>query len=192
MGKLYLIQRGTFKENISKDIVLCQLGNIVNWDYMGAAEFEFGAMSKAYTRILKDLDKYDFFFTDKKSLTNNKRLVLFCRKDRYDKVMEELELYIKEGYQLKEFSGIREHFSTNVCQFNLDFSQRFNFWWSYNVTFDEKNPELLGDFIMYLDSDDNEKTDMIKKSFDALKDYWNSLSKDEKEKRISRCNNYGW
>jgi hypothetical protein len=49
---IYLVQRGTFKDRID----ISKIGgidDIIEWDYMGSAEFEFGAMSKSLKRIMK-------------------------------------------------------------------------------------------------------------------------------------------
>ena len=49
MAKFYLIQRGTFKTTGEK---LTGTNGVVNLDYMGSAEFEWGAIPKAYRRLL--------------------------------------------------------------------------------------------------------------------------------------------
>ena len=44
----HLIQRGTIKEG-----EYTGLDSLINYDYMGAAEFEFGALPKALTNLLQ-------------------------------------------------------------------------------------------------------------------------------------------
>ena len=65
-NKFWLIQRGKFNNNI--DTATSFLGGrsecLIDPDYMGAAEFEWGAIPKAYRRILGQYDQYSLHVTD--------------------------------------------------------------------------------------------------------------------------------
>lgn len=53
MKKPYLIQRAEIAKPLKKDTK--RLSEAVNFDYMGSAEFEFGALPRSFRRIEKNL-----------------------------------------------------------------------------------------------------------------------------------------
>ena len=73
----YLIQRGS----VNHDILITpetRLDDFVRWDYMGSAEFEFGALGKSLVRILHRFDEYKCLPTELFS-ADGKRICVFTR-----------------------------------------------------------------------------------------------------------------
>ncbi len=71
----WLIQRGTVNQ-----ISATRIDDFVHWDYMGHAEFEFGALGKSLIRILYRFDEYKVLPTDLFS-SDGKRVMVFTRDD---------------------------------------------------------------------------------------------------------------
>lgn len=56
MKKPYLVQRAKFKEN-----GVGSIDDVVRFDYMGSAEFEFGALPKSLKRMTSNADKLSVY-----------------------------------------------------------------------------------------------------------------------------------
>lgn len=72
----WLIQRGHVRKDLSTP-AKC-LDDLIRWDYMGHAEFEFGALGGSLVRILHRFNQYKTFTTDLVS-ADGKRVVVFTR-----------------------------------------------------------------------------------------------------------------
>jgi len=57
--KSWLVQRGEFK--IIKDNDIIGMDSLITWDYMGSAEFEFGALPQSLKRMVKEFNQYQLF-----------------------------------------------------------------------------------------------------------------------------------
>lgn len=119
--KSYLIQRGTFKDNIDISTIT-GIDSIIDFDYMGSSEFEFGAMSKSLKRII---NKYRFdpsksgisviFTMEGKSF----EIVFFGKESDFEYVqtlfqkhydLEKNYSSFDREYSLKEYLGIAPYF----------------------------------------------------------------------------------
>ena len=58
----YLVQRGSFKDNVNFDAIT-GIDSIIDWDYMGSSEFEWGALPKSLKRIVALYRKKEFIHT---------------------------------------------------------------------------------------------------------------------------------
>ena len=180
MSKFWLIQRGIFNTIESNRDFLCgdRWNRLINFDYMGSAEFEWGAIPKAYTRIFGQFDDYSLHITDLKTI-GGVPFCLFCRNDRYETILNELKSYIKEPYRLKEFSNIEAHFTRvpkeNKTAFNRHkYYLKTNFWWCI-----DKNSKT-GDWIAFTGATDRQNafTAAIAKEYN---NYWMSKSEEDRE-----------
>lgn len=124
MAKFWLIQRGTFKENGQ---ALTGPKGVVRLDYMGSAEFEFGAIPKAYRRLMYHFSEYDIFPTEIYTPENGS-LVLFCREKYASDVIHGIQDFIKTPYSLKEFSELEKLPTAKSSDISIDY-RRSNFWW---------------------------------------------------------------
>ena len=66
--KFYLIQRGKFNKDGNG---LTGRDGVVDLDYMGSAEFEFGAIPRSFRRIMHDFDSYVYTSTGIYTKDNN-------------------------------------------------------------------------------------------------------------------------
>ena len=92
---------------------------VVNLDYMGAAEFEFGAIPKALRRMMYHYESYDFFKTGILN-TQADELIVFCNKENAEEIIEAIREFIKNSWPLKEWTELEKIKNQNT---------RFNFWW---------------------------------------------------------------
>jgi hypothetical protein len=147
--KFYLIQRGKFNEDGT-----CLTGRkgVVDLDYMGSAEFEFGAIPKSFRRIMHDFDKYEY--TDTGICTKEKnKLILFSNRESSEEIVDGLVSFIKEPYYLKEYSELDKIPNSSVKDTGFK-ELRSDFWWCIELgkdwmAFLNSNRELFEKGINY-------------------------------------------
>lgn len=66
----YLVQRAKFNDRTDKR----GIDNILQFDYMGSAEFEFGALPKSLENIRKKINDYVYFDV----VVGGKNITVFC------------------------------------------------------------------------------------------------------------------
>lgn len=127
----YLIQRATFDERENKS----GIDSILNFDYMGSAEFEFGALPKSLGRIRNELGVYVYLDIPIK----NKTVTVFCKESQKTEVKNYLIELAENKPHLKEFSGF--NIFINGSEF---FKDRTDFWWDIknDLMFWKKNPKF--------------------------------------------------
>lgn len=126
----YLIQRGTFRKelNLNKK----GIDQVISFDYMGAAEFEWGALPKSLNRINEQLSfqedgkldlsrSYGMFPFDH----NGKSLMLFCKHEDEEEVKSYLIQIAKYERRCKEFTLLDEALGYSHSKSGLN----INFWW---------------------------------------------------------------
>lgn len=120
----YLIQRASFtKRNYKKGI-----DSILMFDYMGSAEFEFGALPKSLKRIRESIDNYIYLTLKIK----DKSIRIFCKSD-YENLIEEYLINLSiNKFRLKEFSGFNSYINQEG-----HFKDDYHFWWDidYDIMF---------------------------------------------------------
>ena len=134
--KTYLIARAKIEERNHKK----GLDSIVNLDYMGASEYEWGAMPESLARIRKNIDNYTYLDVPIKKLT----VTVFCKSENKSDVKKYLtdlangEMRTKNG----------NYFDWYVQSENKnDFSyvrNAVNFWWDIenDLMFWIKSPDF--------------------------------------------------
>lgn len=84
------------------DEAMSLLRNIFSFDYMGAAEFEFGALPNALSKIAKNTDKYQTFAISMKTKEGNEKDVyIICARTDSDEIISLLKLFAKNEYGRK-------------------------------------------------------------------------------------------
>lgn len=181
----WLIQRGSFAKDLNnvKSFLNGRSDALVDPDYMGSAEFEWGAIPRAYRRIFDNFNKYKVIVTPLKTVSDVPFCV-FCDEDHYDEILEAIKEYLKEDYQLKEWSNMRYHFST--CRSEdleyVKYCRQTNFWWCI-----DKGD--IGDWIAFTGATDrqNKFKEIIKADYKQL---WEDIPESEKENMRKKI--YSW
>ena len=124
----YLIQRAKFTESTHQGIA-----SILSFDYMGSAEFEWGALPKSLKRIRENLEQYVYVDIHIK----NKVITVLCKESQqFDMKLYLLKLSKGEP-RLKEFSAFDSYINDKGY-----YKDRFDFWWDIgnHLMFWKKNP----------------------------------------------------
>lgn len=103
--KIDLVQRGTFKENV-KDADVTGIDSVIRFDYMGSAEFEFGALPASLKAFLPVFPLYDVHPTQYKT-KDGTNLFILCHKDMLEAVHTGLVFMTQDrdgGMYMKEHS----------------------------------------------------------------------------------------
>lgn len=168
MAKFWLIQTGrvtTSPRNNPygpKNVI-----DNVQLDYMGAAEFEWGALPKALARMMKHYGEYSTAHTGIYT-PDGDEVILFCKNDDSETVVGLLNSYFEQPYELKGFSPI-------VPKANM-------FWWCIDYNgFHARHPQYgrnNGDWIACTSSD----YELVKNSLDAAYEIWMMMPDEEREK----------
>ena len=134
----YLIQRAKFQDNSNAK----GIDSILSFDYMGSAEFEFGALPQSLKRIRKNISDYVL----SEYLLNDKKINIFCKEK------EKAEIYIiltglsDNKYRLKEYCDLQDwiYFNPNILKsdFWWDIENDYMFW-KYNPEFNDRFEKLI-------------------------------------------------
>lgn len=123
----YLIQRGTFRDIALEDIV--GLDSLISYDYMGSAEFEWGALPKSLNEICNQWEKYAIKSTP---ITDSKKetMWLICLPDQFDDIMKAVKYFSENQYsgqelRTKEFVGLYDYINPKKERS----WNRADFWW---------------------------------------------------------------
>jgi hypothetical protein len=124
---MYLIQRGEIK-NRKKE---APIKENVTWDYMGSAEFEYGALPTSLRRIQRNFDKYKrVMFQDITNLEGASLIVMhsFESADELAEYKDLLVLLSKDKVDLKERSYFSSWFR-NRDKWDKRYREDCNLWW---------------------------------------------------------------
>lgn len=134
----YLIQRAKFADRPIKS----GIDQILSFDYMGSAEFEFGALPESLKRIRsnsKDYIQFDYLIPGYK----DKPLTILCLKNQKEDVINLLPLLAKNKIRLKERCDLDAYLSGEMSSdLWWDIDNDF-FFWRTNSGFSEKFKGLL-------------------------------------------------
>jgi len=115
----YLIQRAKWrhKMNLEKK----GIDQIIEFDYMGSSEFEWGALPKSLKRIREHISDYVWTHTEMYSI--------FSHRDQVTDILDAVtKLKLKEIHT-KEFTAMREGICPNTVLNKLDYDFGFRIWW---------------------------------------------------------------
>jgi hypothetical protein len=125
----WLIQRGSFKKIEEKDII--GLDSLISYDYMGASEFEFGALPASLHRITASWKDFIWFPIEEIKDADGQCLYVLCKKSMKEEVIETIKVFAsQEGNHTKERVGLNDY-----IQCRTDSALRNDFWW--DVSSDE-------------------------------------------------------
>jgi hypothetical protein len=126
MNDPYLIQRGTMKKGMAVG-----MDSFVDYDYMGAAEFECGALGEALRRLLEKLDVLRAFPTGLNAPKGSE--VWFVAPEENADAVRGVLLKLAEGdhkhFFLKEHSEFRDAIHGRIAiRGGIEYPTT-NFWW---------------------------------------------------------------
>ncbi|WP_099467788.1 hypothetical protein [Konateibacter massiliensis] len=173
----YLIQRGSFKELNNDYEGLTGRNGLIDLDYMGSSEFEWGAIPKAYRRIMGNRENYIFYYCHDIKDYRGKILVIFCKKENAEAIEEELKRYIKEHYHLKEFCTLHAHLEGSKKNRMNEYQIGKDFFWCIDIG------EDISDWMAWFGMD---KLTVFKNMID--KDYNEWWMKKAESERIDEYN----
>lgn len=134
--KPYLIQRAKFQDqtNSSKE----GIDSILDFDYMGSAEFEFGALSDSLKRIRDHASEYHQF----EYIINSNKITVFCKKKNYADVCVIINDLADNKFYLKGYCDFGDWIHSKKNHRNSDF------WWDIenDFMFWKLNPEFNNKF----------------------------------------------
>jgi hypothetical protein len=129
MKKTYLLQRGRFldRRDLKKGI-----DSIISLDYMGSAEFEWGAIPKSLGRIRETINEYTYLDVPMR----DKVITVFCKDSQKSEMRKTLEELAENKIRLKEHSN----FHTYINPMDKEDQERFgghdtDFWWDIENDF---------------------------------------------------------
>jgi len=128
--KTYLIQRGRFQNQNHKS----GIDSIIRFDYMGSAEFEFGALPESLKIIRDNIDDYIYQEIE----INKKKITIFYDKKFESEILEFLIKLSEDKFTLKEYSDFNSYINNGPFYNNTDF------WWDIDnhLMFWKENSEL--------------------------------------------------
>jgi hypothetical protein len=136
----YLIQRGSFRG--TKEEAIIGLDSLMDYDYMGSSEFEFGALPASLKRITASWSEYVWFPIEEIKDADGQFLYVLCRKRQEAEVVKVVKLLAQEdgAFRTKERVGLHDYIACSS-----EFSMRINFWW--DITSDKSfyNENDLGE-----------------------------------------------
>lgn len=167
---MFIVQRARFNKDFRKATTYEEL---VDFDYMGAAEYEFGALPFSNARINDNADEYELFIIDELKSSTGVPLNLYCRRDEKDKIVEDLMTFVKRNdpnqvstYHLKariNFAHMYYGFVWSIAP------ETDNFWW-----------DLRGDYIFFYGAADR-KNAFLQVVANAIKEHKEFKENDPEE-----------
>lgn len=132
--KPYLIQRARFKGVPLQDIV--GMDSLFHFDYMGSAEFEFGALPKSLRTIVENHADYEMFTVNEVKNLNGETMQLYCHKDVFERAKENATHLSNEPYGYKEYCDMPHYLGKRE-----GYEVGNDFWWDisnhYMICFGE-------------------------------------------------------
>jgi hypothetical protein len=126
MHKPYLIQRAKIRTPLAESDA--RLSKAVGFDYMGSAEFEFGALPQSIKRIGANFNQWQCRLVNEIK-EKEKTLRVYCALD--DEEFEQYKEYLLQLRYPKQYGDLYTKESVNFeadWKFYSDFS-RVDFWW---------------------------------------------------------------
>lgn len=134
----YLIQRAKFKNNPERK----GIDSILSFDYMGSAEFEFGALPQSLKRIKEQITSYHLF----EYIIDNKKIIVFCKKGNEAEICIIVNRLADNKFQLKEYCDFSDwiYSRKNYRNSNLwwDIKNDYMFW-EFNLEFNDRFEKLI-------------------------------------------------
>lgn len=128
--KPYLIQRCKMKKDV-KDSDVTGWDSAFSNDYMGSAEFEFGALSKALKEILPNLGKYEIYDDKQFKAKDGRGVFIFCTPEQKDQLPAIIsDSYHEDEQEVRQRAGRKER---TMFKYAIDCAEGYgsdmNVWW---------------------------------------------------------------
>lgn len=147
----YLIQRGQFKPIAFGEIT--GFDSLIQFDYMGSAEFEFGAMPKSLRRIAGAAANYSVSPSGMEA-KDGRVLFVFCAPTDADEIKTWLACAAKRAVRTKESTHLPAALGIEPDAYG----RRTDFWW-----------DLDNDWLAWLDG---KNTARVMRALEMLKARW--------------------
>lgn len=133
-----LIQRGSFK-NIEESAIV-GLDSLIDYDYMGSSEFEWGTLPTSLKRMVQSWGEYEWFKTDIKD-ADEQDLYVLCRKRQHEEVLQAIHILATEPdtIRTKESVGLK-----NYLDCRSDYALRITFWWDVTSNDPYRDKGIVG------------------------------------------------
>ena len=131
LKKPYLIQRSNFCDRDFKK----GIDSILKFDYMGSAEFEFGALPDSLGEIRNNVEDYTYMDVP----IENRVVTVFCL-SKFKNSIEQLLIDLSDSkFRTKEYHAFDDYIKEEGY-----FQDRVDLWWDLvnNMMFWRKNPEF--------------------------------------------------
>lgn len=127
----YLIQRAKFENKSHKK----GIDSILSFDYMGSAEFEFGALGESLERVRNKIGEYTYLDVP----VGEKVITVFCNNENKAEIKTYLQALVDKTCRTKEFTAFDSYIKDDGY-----FKDRFDMWWDIknDVMFWKKNAEF--------------------------------------------------
>lgn len=135
----YLVQRCRFEKREK----MSGIDAILSFDYMGSAEFEFGALPKSLRAIREEIDRYVYFDV---TIIDGKVVTVFCRSEMKDKMKDIIDGLASNNFRLKERCDLdvwmndEKSFFISDCWWDIE---NHFFFWKKNDEFEKEFQERI-------------------------------------------------
>ena len=127
----YLVQRGHWKKEINATDIK-GIDDVVSFDYMGAAEFEWGSLPQSLKRMLKHQEVYEFIKLPKRKDAATNQLYIYAPIENAADYKEMVRTLIKKPYTTKMWNGLHEYMHSSIEELE---DRKTNFWWDIENDF---------------------------------------------------------
>ena len=129
----YFVQRASLRKYGADEMK--GIDRLLSFDYMGSAEFEFGALNKSLLSIRDNIAAYDYF-----PLTiGNKQFTVFCKTEDKDEIAEVIKGLWEKKFRLKEWCDLEDVRTDHWWDIGNDFM-----FWKENESFTTEFKAVIG------------------------------------------------
>lgn len=116
----YLVQRAKFAIREDKS----GIDSVLKFDYMGASEYEWGALPDSLKRIRKEINTYTYLDVP----IGDKVVTVFCKEEQKSEIKQFLQT-ISEGKMRMKCGSRFDDFIESKPEEKQDKWNDFDFWW---------------------------------------------------------------
>lgn len=140
MNLPYLIQRGEFKDTPEEDIV--GLDSLISYDYMGAAEFEFGALFHALDHLCQNFKDFQVTKVNGVKDYDGQQCFIICPEKEIADAITHVTSLVKDesSIRTKERVGLQDYVEGKYLIRNFD---RVGFWWAFEGSFHQEETQWM-------------------------------------------------
>jgi hypothetical protein len=181
----WLIQRAniniySYENGVHIKQSFSDINKLLDFDYMGSSEFEWGALPRSYKRIRFNLKNYKIFDTGIKNFNGVSCFVL-CNELLKDATIKNINVLAEGNLRLKEYITFQYHIKKSEYSWD-DPSE--NFWW-----------DIENDFMFWFGGEDinnailevieNDTVEFLATLKDYKVKYWNGTEEVAKGEEIN-------